>query len=112
MSEEPDPVEALRRRRAAVRDQMGGAHRIERLHARGERTIREHIDGLLDPGTFDEVGTFVRSARPEDFETTPGDGKVGGHGAVDGRPVTVAGDDVTVKRGSSSVMGSVRLKRL
>jgi acetyl-CoA carboxylase carboxyltransferase component len=108
----PDPVAELHRRRAAVRGAMGGAHRVERLHARGERTIREHIEGLLDPGSFEEEGTFVRSARPEDAADTPGDGKVGGHGTIDGRPVTVAGDDITVKRGSSSVMGSKRLARL
>src|SRR3954466_2477354 len=130
VSEDEDPVAELHRRRAAVRAEMGGAHRIERLHARGERTVREHIDGLLDPGSFEEAGTFVHSARPEDAGTTPGDGTIGGgagpagggrgagrrgrraagHGG--GRPVTVAGDDITVKRGSSSVMGSRRLARL
>src|SRR3954469_1220662 len=107
-----DPVEELRRRRGEVREEMGGAHRIERLHTRGERTVREHIDGLLDPGSFEEVGTFVHSARPEDAGDTPGDGKIGGHGTIAGNPVTVAGDDITVKRGSSSVMGSKRIARL
>jgi methylmalonyl-CoA decarboxylase subunit alpha len=107
-----DPVEELHRRRAAVREQMGGAHRVERLHARGERTIREHIDGLLDPGSFEEVGTFVHSANPADAADTPGDGKIGGHGTIAGNAVTVAGDDITVKRGSSSVMGSKRIARL
>jgi methylmalonyl-CoA decarboxylase subunit alpha len=108
----PDVVAAFRTRREAIRGAMGGTERIARLHARGERTVREHIDGLLDAGSFEEVGTFVRSARAEDAADTPGDGKIGGHGTVDGRPVTVAGDDVTVKRGSSSVMGSERLHRL
>lgn len=108
----PDPLDELRRRREAVREQMGGAERIERLHARGERTIREHIDGLLDGGSFEEVGTFVHSARPEDAAATPGDGKVGGHGLIGGRPVTVAGDDLTVKRGSSSQIGGRRLHKL
>jgi acetyl-CoA carboxylase carboxyltransferase component len=113
MTEEPsDPVASFHERRSAVRDEMGGRERIDRLHARGERTVREHIDGLLDDGSFDEVGTFVRSARAEDHDSTPGDGKIGGHGLVDGRPVTVAGDDITVKRGSSSKMGSVKLTRL
>src|SRR3954466_3430456 len=112
VSEDEDPVAELHRRRAAVRAEMGGAHRIERLHARGERTVREQIDGLLDPGSFEEAGTFVHSARPEDAADTPGDGKIGGHGTIAGRPVTVAGDDITVKRGSSSPMGSRRLGRL
>jgi acetyl-CoA carboxylase carboxyltransferase component len=110
--ERPDPVAELHERRARVREAMGGAHRVQRLHARGERTVREHIDGLLDPGSFEEVGTFVHSARPGDAADTPGDGKIGGHGTVDGNPVTVAGDDITVKRGSSSVMGGKRLARL
>ena len=91
---------------------MGGAGRIERLHAAGGRTVREHIEGLLDPGTFAELGTFSHSERAEDAEETPGDGKVGGTGLLGGRPVTVAGDDVTVKRGSSSMMGSRKLGRL
>lgn len=108
----PDAVAELHARRDRIRAEMGGVARIERLHARGERTIREHLDALLDPGSFDEVGTFVRSLRPEDHDDTPGDGKIGGHGTIDGRPVTVAGDDITVKRGSSSPMGSRRLGRL
>src|SRR4051812_46253389 len=111
-ADDGDPIAELYARREQVRSQMGGAHRIERLHARGERTVREHIDALLDPGSFDEVGTFVHSARPEDAGTTPGDGKIGGHGTIAGRPVTVAGDDITVKRGSSSIMGAKRLARL
>jgi acetyl-CoA carboxylase carboxyltransferase component len=109
---EPDLVGELRERRDRIRGEMGGAGRIERLHARGERTIREHLDALLDAGSFDEVGTFVRSLRTEDHDDTPGDGKIGGHGTIDGRAVTVAGDDITVKRGSSSPMGSRRLGRL
>jgi methylmalonyl-CoA decarboxylase subunit alpha len=109
---EPDVVGELRERRDRIRAEMGGADRIARLHARGERTIREHLDALLDPGSFDEVGTFVRSLRAEDHDDTPGDGKIGGHGTIDGRAVTVAGDDITVKRGSSSPMGSRRLGRL
>lgn len=112
MTDEPDPVEPFRERRDRIRAEMGGVARIARLHARGERTVREHIDGLLDPGSFEELGTFVHSARAEDAGSTPGDGKIGGHGTIGGRPVTVAGDDITVKRGSSSLMGSKRLSRL
>jgi methylmalonyl-CoA decarboxylase subunit alpha len=107
-----DAIAEFRRRRDAIRSEMGGAARIGRLHARGELTVREHIDGLLDPGSFEEIGTFARSARPADFDSTPGDGKIGGHGLVDGRPITVAGDDITVKRGSSSVIGSRRIQTL
>jgi acetyl-CoA carboxylase carboxyltransferase component len=109
---DPDPVADFRVRRERVRTEMGGVARIDRLHDRGELTVREHIDLLLDPGSFEEVGTFVHSANPADAGDTPGDGKIGGHGTIDGRAVTVAGDDITVKRGSSSVMGSKRLARI
>jgi methylmalonyl-CoA decarboxylase subunit alpha len=112
MDDEVDRVAELVERRDRVRTEMGGVARVERLHARGERTVREHIDALLDDGSFEEVGTFVHSLRAEDAADTPGDGKIGGHGRIDGRDVTVAGDDITVKRGSSSPMGSRRLGRL
>jgi acetyl-CoA carboxylase carboxyltransferase component len=50
--------------------------------------------------------------RQEDRHNTPGDGKVGGEGRVEGRSVSVAGDDITVKKGSSAIVGSRRLARL
>ena len=112
MDDGTQSAEEFRRRREAIRREMGGAERVERLRARGARTIREQIDALLDEGSFEEMGTFAHSERPEDAASTPGDGKIGGHGTIDGRPVTVAGDDVTVKRGSSSAMGSRRLGKL
>jgi acetyl-CoA carboxylase carboxyltransferase component len=107
-----DAVADLRARTERVRTEMGGADKVERIHARGERTIREHIDGLVDPGSFVEIGTFARSMRPEDRDSTPGDGKVGGHGTLDGRPVMVAGDDITVRRGSTAEVGSRKVDRL
>ncbi len=107
-----DGTEAFRRRRARIRKELGGQKRIDAIHARGRLTVRERIDRLLDPGTFYEVGTFARSEQPGDAQSTPGDGKVGGFGKVAGRDVGVAGDDITVKRGSSAVVGSRRLLRV
>ncbi|MEA3214348.1 MAG: methylmalonyl-CoA decarboxylase subunit alpha, partial [Acidimicrobiia bacterium] len=110
---EVDPVADLHRRAARIRTEMGGVAAAERLAQRGERTIRQHIDGLLDPGSFNEIGTFARSMRPEDRDHTPGDGKIGGIGTINqGQPVAVAGDDITVKRGSTAEVGSRRLDRL
>lgn len=111
-STEAGAVEEMLVRRKRIRTELGGAERVARVHEAGNRTVREHIDGLLDAGTFEEQGTFSHSERAEDAEATPGDGKIGGHGLIDERPVTVAGDDVTVKRGSSSVMGSRKLGKL
>jgi acetyl-CoA carboxylase carboxyltransferase component len=108
----PDAVQDLQRRAEQIRAEMGGPHRVESVHAAGKLTVRERLAGLLDPGSFREIGTFAHSERPEDAAVTPGDGKIGGWGAVDGRPVVAAGDDVTVKRASSSAAGGRKLKRL
>lgn len=99
-------------RRERIREDMGGRARIERLHTQGRLTVREHIDALVDPGSFRETGTFAYSARHEDRADTPGDGKVGGHATIDGSPVTICGDDETVKRASSSEIGTVKLDRM
>jgi acetyl-CoA carboxylase carboxyltransferase component len=105
-------IEGFRRERDRIRTEMGGKAKVDRLRAAGRRTAREHIDALVDAGTFREIGTFARSERPEDHDATPGDGKVCGHAGIDGRPVTVAVDDVTVKRATSSLVGARKLQRV
>src|SRR4051812_35079862 len=107
-----ETLEEFHRRREGIRREMGGAERVSALHGQGRMTVRDRIDALLDPGTFSEIGTFSRSTRLADRGSTPGDGKIGGHGLLDGRPVTVGGDDVTVKRGSSALIGNRKLDRL
>ena len=108
----PDPVADFRQRAARIRAEMGGQARIDAVHAAGALTVRERLDGLLDPGSFRELGTFARSERAADADHTPGDGKIGGWGRIDGRPVVAAGDDITVKRASSAAVGGRKLKRL
>ena len=110
--ETPDPVAARDDRAARIRTEMGGAEKVEQLHRDGHRTVRDHLEGFLDDDSFREIGTFSRSMRHEDRASTPGDGKIGGHGLVDGRPVAVFGDDITVKRGSSSIVGGRKEERL
>jgi acetyl-CoA carboxylase carboxyltransferase component len=108
----PDPITERANRAERIRREMGGVEKVAALHADGDKTIREHFDAFLDAGSFRELGTFSRSMRPADRDTTPGDGKIGGHGTVDGRPVAVFGDDITVKRGSSSLVGGRKEHRL
>ena len=102
----------LAERAETIRTEMGGVDRIERIHARGGYTIRERIDALVDAGSFREIGRFARSANPEDRENTPGDGKIGGHARIDGRPIVVFGDDITVRQGSSSLVSMRKEDRL
>src|SRR4029079_16332774 len=89
-----------------------GADKIARLHGAGRRTAREHLDHLLDTGTFSEVGLFARSQHERGQASKPSDGKICGHGTIDHRPVTVAVDDVTVKRATSSQVGARKLARV
>ncbi|GJL86627.1 MAG: hypothetical protein DHS20C03_03360 [Minwuia thermotolerans] len=103
---------ALDARRETIHTEMGGQDKIDRIHEKGRYTIRERIAKLVDPNSFNEVGTFAVSDRVEDRGNTPGDGKIGGFGTVAGRAMAVAGDDITVKRGSSSVIGSRKLHRI
>ncbi len=107
-----DPIEQYHRRAERIRTEMGGTDALARLRGRGERTVRQHIDALLDEASFSELGTFAHSARLEDRDHTPGDGKIGGFGRIDGRPVAVGGDDITVKRGSTALVGSRKIDRL
>jgi propionyl-CoA carboxylase beta chain len=99
-------------RLASIRKQAeagGGKQRIEQQRKRGKLTARERIKLLLDPGSFNELGTFV-SHRATDFglaeQQYPGDAVVTGGGLIDGRSVFVFSQDFTVLGGSiSEVVG-------
>jgi propionyl-CoA carboxylase beta chain len=90
----------MRRAEAAL---GGGENRIARQHERGKLTARERIDLLLDEGSFEELGMFVRH-QSHDFgldENRPyGDGVVTGFGTIHGRLVYVFSQDFTVFGGS------------
>src|SRR5436853_1164360 len=86
----------------------------EKQHARGKLTARERIEKLLDPGSFQELDTFVRH-RTYDFDMQDnrpwGDAVVTGHGTIDGRRVCVFSQDFTVFGGSlGEVMGEKMVK--
>jgi acetyl-CoA carboxylase carboxyltransferase component/biotin carboxyl carrier protein len=63
---------------------------VARRRATGQRTARENVDDLCDPGTFVEYGPLViaaqRRRRPVDdlIARTPADGLVAGVGTVNG----------------------------
>ena len=81
----------------------GSARAVERQHARGKKTARERIDMLLDPGSFVELDALARHRSTnfgQERNRPYGDGVVTGYGTVDGRPVCVFSQDVTVFGGS------------
>ncbi len=81
----------------------GSARAVEKQHAKGKKTARERIDMLLDPGSFVELDELARH-RSTNFgleRNRPyGDGVVTGYGTIDGRPVCVFSQDVTVFGGA------------
>ena len=93
----------------------GGTDRIELQHSLGKLTARERIQELLDPGSFEELGSLVRepsglfdlAGRP-----TPGDGVVMGLGRIKGRPVMVYATDFTLMSGSIGDQGVWKIAEL
>jgi len=85
---------------------------VEKQHAKGKLTARERIEKLLDPGSFEELDTFVRH-RTYEFDMQRnrpwGDAVVTGHGLIDGRPVCVFSQDFTVFGGS---LGEVMAEKM
>ncbi|MCZ2859533.1 acyl-CoA carboxylase subunit beta [Blastococcus sp. VKM Ac-2987] len=90
-------------RRVQEAQHAGSERAVEKQHAAGKMTARERIDALLDPGSFTEFDEFARH-RSTNFgmaDKRPfGDGVVTGYGTVDGRPVAIFSQDVTVFGGS------------
>jgi acetyl-CoA carboxylase carboxyltransferase component len=100
-------VQELQRRRYLAQ-QQGGEASIAKQHARGRMTIRERIDVLLDDGSFREHGRATASPVYDEndqlLEYVPANYVVG-FGAIEGRRVTVGGEDFTLKGGSPNAAG-------
>jgi propionyl-CoA carboxylase beta chain len=81
----------------------GSERAVAKQHSRGKKTARERIDLLIDPGSFQELDELARH-RSTTFDMPGkrpyGDGVVSGYGTVDGRPVCVFAQDVTVFGGA------------
>ncbi|BAM90472.1 putative methylmalonyl-CoA decarboxylase alpha chain [Bradyrhizobium oligotrophicum S58] len=102
MSWQPE-LEELARREAFARE-MGGPDKVKRQHDQGRLTVRERIDGVVDPGSFHEIGAVAGLGEYDEQgelkQVTPAN-CVFGRGRVDGRTVVVVGDDFTVRGGSA-----------
>jgi len=81
----------------------GSKAAVEKQHARGKLTARERVEALLDEGTFAELDEFSRhrsTAFGMEAKRPYGDGVIIGVGAIDGRPVCVFSQDVTIFGGA------------
>jgi len=83
--------------------QMGGPAAVEQQHKRGSMTARERVEYFFDPGTFTEIGLFVKhrtTAFGMDKREVPAEGVVTGFGKVNGRLVMVGAEDYTTMAGT------------
>ncbi|MBZ2196496.1 acyl-CoA carboxylase subunit beta [Occultella gossypii] len=75
----------------------------EKQAARGKRSARERIEGLLDEDSFVELDAFATHRSSNfglDAKKIPGDGVVVGYGTIDGRQVCIYSQDFSVFGGS------------
>jgi acetyl-CoA carboxylase carboxyltransferase component len=91
---------------------------VSRRRQTGQRTARENVMDLCDPGSFVEYGPLViaaqRRRRPVDelIEQTPADGLVAGIGAVDGHRTIIMSYDYTVLAGTQGLQNHRKKDRL
>ncbi|WP_426573041.1 carboxyl transferase domain-containing protein [Aquihabitans sp. McL0605] len=98
---------------------------VAKRHARGQRTARENVDDLCDPGTFAEYGGFAFAAQEarrsrEDLQAnTPADGLITGIGRVNGHLVpedrarcAVVAYDYTVLAGTQGQRNHAKKDRI
>ncbi|MBA3368657.1 MAG: acyl-CoA carboxylase subunit beta [Geodermatophilaceae bacterium] len=91
------------RRRVDEVSEAGHSRAADKQHDLGKMTARERIKALLDDGSFTELDEFARHRQTVfgmENKRPFGDGVVAGYGTVDGRPVCVFSQDVTVFGGS------------
>ena len=87
---------------------MGGEEKVARHRSKGRLPVRERIERLVDPGSFQEVGALAGSGEygPDGklIDFTPSN-FLTGRARIDARPVVLAADDFTVRGGAND--GSV-----
>ncbi len=114
MSDNNGLMADLDKRRAEAR-LGGGEARIARQHDKGKLTARERLDVLLDDGSFEEIGTFVRH-QCDDFDLDAnrpyGDGVITGYGMINGRLVYVFSQDFTVFGGSLGLAHAHKITKI
>ncbi len=95
-------LEDYQRRRQKILE-MGGVDQIEKRHKGGQLTARERLDLLFDPGTFTEIGMFVKNrttAFGMDKREIPAEGIITGFGKVNGRYVAAMAEDFMAMAGT------------
>lgn len=96
-------VDEIAKRRQFAED-LGGPEAVERQHSAGRHTVRERIDMIADPGSFREIGAMAGKAtydKEHNLVSVRPSNAVIGTIKIDGRKVSIDGDDWTIRGGSS-----------
>jgi propionyl-CoA carboxylase beta chain len=102
MSWKPE-IEELRQREMLA-EKMGGEEKVARQHGRGKLDARARIAGLVDPGSFREIGKIAgRGSYAEngEFLDFAPSNLIYGRANIEGRPVVASADDFTVRGGAA-----------
>ena len=111
-----DLAEVVERHAMTMDDRRPEA--VARRRSTHQRTTRENVDDLCDPGSFVEYGSLViaaqRRRRPVDelIQRTPADGLVAGIGTVNGHRTVVMSYDYTVLAGTQGLQNHRKKDRL
>ncbi len=96
-------IEELRTRRKLA-EAMGGAEKVARQHGRGKLDARARIKGLVDPGSFREIGKIAGKGSYDEngklLDLAPSN-LIFGRANIEGRPVVASADDFTVRGGAA-----------
>jgi acetyl/propionyl-CoA carboxylase alpha subunit/acetyl-CoA carboxylase carboxyltransferase component len=119
----PDLAEVVARQGLTLDDARPSA--VARRRRTGQRTARENLDDLCDPGTFVEYGSLAIAAQrarrslPDLIVNTPADGFIGGLARINGRQFVdeksrcaVVSYDYTVLAGTQGQQGHRKKDRL
>ena len=92
------------RRRERMAENMGGAEKVARQHGRGKLDARARIAGLVDPGSFREIGKIAGKghydAQGNLTDLSPSN-LIFGRADIASRPVVASADDFTVRGGAA-----------
>jgi len=96
-------IEELKLRQKLAK-KMGGPEKVARHVNAGKLTVRDRIDKLLDPDSFEEVGSVTGKVEYDEngemVDMQPAN-LITGRGRLNGKRVVVAGDDFTVRGGAN-----------
>lgn len=102
--------------RQEAHDKYHSKTAVKLQHAKGKLTAMERIGLLFDPGSFNEIDSFSRTAFTDShfgkMIDAYGDGVIIGHGKIGGRNAFVFSQDFTVMGGSLGSMHATKIIKI